>query len=190
MNLPAHQTIDITPDEERQLDGIHREFISTMRELTPKQQLARASVWAGGVRKADPLTRALAQQIVDVDTLNREASAAQEEIDFINSSQRRLGRGPTPIELARREALQQQVEQARARQLGIMERDFSTARRKAAVEFRERAARQANEAKLAESIARQTAEAEQAAIDARAAAIVRGKRLGAGNPPSRAGEAQ
>jgi hypothetical protein len=190
MNLPAHQTIDITPDEERQLDGIHREFISTMRQLTPKQQLARASVWAGGVRKADPLTRALAQQIVDVDTLNREASAAQAEIDWINSSQRRLGRGPTPIELARREALQQQVEQARARQLGIMERDFSTARRKAAVEFRERAARQAKEAKLAEAITRQTAEAEQADIEARAAAVVRGKRLGAGKQPSRANEAQ
>jgi hypothetical protein len=190
MKLPAYQAIQLTADEERQLEAVRREFISEMNQLTPKQQLARATVIAGGIRQRDALTRALARQIVDVDKLNRQASAAQEEVDWINSSQRRLGRGPTPIELARREALQQQIEQARARQVGIMERDFSGAKRKAVVEFREAAQRRDRENRLAEAITRQTAASEQADIEARAAAVVRGKRLGAGKAPSRAGEAQ
>jgi hypothetical protein len=113
MKIPAHLTIEIAPDEERQLNATHRAFIAEMEQLTPQQRLARATVIAGGIRKRDPLTRALAQQLVDVDRLNSEAKAAQEEIDFINSSQRRLGHGPTPIQLARREVLQRQVEETR-----------------------------------------------------------------------------
>jgi hypothetical protein len=190
MKIPAHLTIEIAPDEERQLNATHRAFIAEMEQLTPQQRLARATVIAGGIRKRDPLTRALAQQLVDVDRLNSEAKAAQVEIDFFNSSQRRLGHGPTPIQLARREVLQRQVEETRARQIGIAEQSFDSARRKAVVEFREAAERRDREQRLADSVARQTAEAEQAAIDARAAAIVRGKRLGAGKNTGRAGEAQ
>jgi hypothetical protein len=190
MKLPAYQTIDITTDEERQLDGIHRDFLSEMRQLDSKAQLARATVIAGGLRQRDPLTRALARQLVDIDKLNREAKAAQEEVDYINSSRRRTGLDPSPSDLARRETLQRQIEEARARQLGIMETDFSSAKRKAVVQFREQAAERVKQQRLAEAIARQTVEAEAADIEARAAAVVRGKRLGLGGTPSKAGEAQ
>ena len=190
MNIPAHQAIDIAPDEERHLNSIRQDFLAEMRALTPEQQQARATVIAGGVRKRDPLTRALAQQIVDVNKLNRQVAEAQSEIDFINSSRRRIGVDPSPTELARREALLRQVEEARARQIGIMENDFSSSKRKAVVAFREQAAERQKQQRLADAIARQTAAAEQADIEARAAQLVRGKRLAAGKQPSKAGEAQ
>jgi hypothetical protein len=190
MNIPAHQAIDITPDEERHLNAIRQDFLAEMRPLDAKQQLARATVIAGGVRQRDPFTKALAMQIVEVDKLNRQAAEAQSEIDFINSSRRRIGVDPSPTELARREVLQRQVEEARARQIGIMENDFSSSKRKAVVAFREQAAERKKQQLLAEAIARQTAEAEQADIEARAAQLVRGKRLAAGKQPSKAGEAQ
>jgi hypothetical protein len=189
MKLPEYQTIEISPDEARQLEATRRQFVADMGQLTPQQRIARATVIAGGIRSADPLTRSLAQQIVDIDKLNREAQAAQDEVDFINSSRRRLGVDPSPVQLARREVLQRQVEEARARQIGIAEKDFSSAQRKAVVAWREAAARRLKEQRLAEAIARQTAEAEQADIDARAAAVVRGKRLGAGKSAGKAGEA-
>jgi hypothetical protein len=189
MNLPEYQTIEVTADEERQLDGIHRQFLADMAQLTPELRSARASVLAGGIRKSNPLTRALAQQMVDVEKLNRQAEAAQKEIDFINSSRRRRGVDPSPMELARREVLQRQVEESRARQLGLLDNDFRSDRRKAVVEFRASAARHRKEARLAEAIAEQTAAAEEADVQARAAAVVRGKRLGL-RQSNKAGEAQ
>jgi hypothetical protein len=181
--------IEIAPAEERQLDAVRREFIATMQQLTPKQQLARATVIAGGVRKSDPLTRALAQQLVDVDQLNREADAAQSEIDEINATRRLKGYDPGPAMVARRVALEEQIAQARARQIGILENDLTSARQKAVVAFREATARRDKEQRLAEAVARHTAASEQADIEARAAQLVRGKRLSAGKLP-KAGEAQ
>jgi hypothetical protein len=180
MKLPEHDTITVTADEARQLDATHREFIAEMQQLTSEQQQARATVIAGGIRQRSPLVRALAQQIVDVNKLNREAAEAEREIAEIDATHRIKGHAPTDAQLARKARLEQHIEQTRARQVGLMEVSLDSARRKTVVAWREAAARQAKEARLAESIARQTAEAEQADIDARAAVIVKAKRLGAG----------
>lgn len=181
--------VDITSDEARRLEALRQEFLATMGALTPKQQIARASVIAGGIRKADPYTRALAKQVADIDRLNREAAEAQAEIDFIDSTRRRTGLDPAPAMVARKVKLEEHVAELRARQIGITETDFTRAQQKAVLAFREEAATHERNERLAEAIARQTAEAEQADIEARAATVVRGKRIGAGKP-SKAGEAQ
>jgi len=190
MKLPAHHTIDIAPDEARRLEAVRREFLTMMQPLDGKQRMARAEVIAGGLRPTNPYTRALAQQFVDIEKLNREAVEAQSEIDEIAAHRRLKGFDPAPALVARKVALEDHIARLRARQVGIVENDLGTAKAKAVVRFREEAASSARQERLAEAIARQTAEAEQAEIEARAAQVVRGKRIGAGKQPSKAGEAQ
>jgi hypothetical protein len=187
MNIPH---IEIAPEEARQLEEVRRGFATEMSQLDRKAQLARATVIAGGIRKRDPLTRALAQQMVDVDRLNRQAEAAEREIAEIDATRRVKGYDPGPAMLGRKVQLEEHIAKLRARQIGIVESDLTSARQKAVKSFREEAQRRDKEQRLADAITRQTAEAEQADIEARAAQIVRGKRLGAGKAPSKAGEAQ
>jgi hypothetical protein len=189
LKLPEHQTIEVSAEEERRLASIHRDFIAMMEPLDAKQRIARATVIAGGLRAADPLTRALATQMVEVDKLNREAAEMQAEVDEIAATRRLKGVDPSPALLGRKAKLEEQIAQIRAKQIGIVEKDFSTDKRKAVIEFREAAAREQKQARLAEAIARKTAEAEQADIDARAAQVVHGKRIGAGKPANKSGEA-
>jgi len=194
MNLPEHMTIELSRQDEADLTAAHAKFVAEMQPLTDAQQLDRATVIAGGLRAADPYTRAMAAQVVDaakartkIETLQVELAAIEAELK--DSAYRREGwRGEV---LTRKEALTQELEHTHARLVGIAEADFDTARRKAAVQFRTARAAAAKNAAFNEAVARAEAKLEAEELAAKAEGIAKARRYGLGKAPERsAGNSQ
>ena len=196
MKLPEHMTIELGPNDKADLNAARRAFIGSMQKLTPEQQLARAQVLSSGIRESDPYTRALAKQVVDGDTARKDIENYRKELAEVERDLRQGGYRPRDPDwrgkaLVRQEELQRSIEHAHARLIGIAEDTHATAQKKAAVHFREARQRAAEAAALSEAIARQEAKLDADAIEARAEAIVRGRRLAGGRPtPRNAGESQ
>jgi hypothetical protein len=194
MNLPEHMIIELNSQDEADLSAARAKFVADMHVLTDAQKLDRAAVIAGGLREADPLTRAMAQQVVDaakartkIEGLQAELKAVEAELK--DSSYRREGwRGEV---LTRKEALTTELEHTHARLLGIAEADFTTARRKAAVHFRNARAAAAKNAAFNEAIARAEAKLEAEELAAKAEGVAKARRYGLGKAPERsAGNSQ
>ena len=89
MNFPEHLTIELDAQDHADLSAARQAFIASMSGLTPKQQLDRATVIAGGLREADPYSRALAQQVVDGAKLRDRIEASQVEVKMLEQELRR-----------------------------------------------------------------------------------------------------
>ena len=168
-------------------------FLKMMNGLTPDQQLARAEVIAGGIREADPLTRAMAKQMVEANRLNGRVEAFKKEIVSIDAMDLNAYRPRDPDfkgrMLARRRDAEQQLQQDVARIVALHEEGLGSAQLKAVAHFRDLRRHNDRQTRIAEAIARKQAERDQAEIDAIADGIVNGGRFKIGKSGS-AGHSQ
>lgn len=189
MNIPS---IEITDSDRKALAETHRAFVRDMQQLTPRQQSARASVLASGVRTADPYTRALAQQMVDAEKLKMAVEAKQAELTDIGRTDLSGYRPSDPDfrarTLARKAELEEEIERDHARYMGLLEDDHRKAKRDAIVHFRNKAAREQRERLIMEQVELATAEAEQSEIRAEALKRVNARRLRIGKGPTQGNE--
>ena len=183
----------ISPNDRADIAATRRAFIGMMQKLTPKQQSDRAQVIASGIRRADPLTRALAQQLVDVEKVRSAITAKERELAQIEQEVAQGGHRPRDPDwkgrlLARKSDLERGIKIDHAHGLALMEDPLTSAEREAAELFREQRAAAAKTQRIQEAVARKTAEADEADIDALADSIVSARRFDLGTKNS--GEAQ
>jgi len=196
MRLPEHFGIELDAQDHADLKAARTAFVASMNGLEEKQQLARATVLAKGVRPADPLSRSLAKQVVDAAAARNEIKSLQGELAEIERDLRDGGYRPRDPDwrgkaLVRQEDVRKRIEYAHARLIGIAEDDLATAQKKAAVHFRQtrEAARKA--AALKEAVARVEARLDAETIEQQAEALVRGRRMAEGRKvPRSRGESQ
>jgi hypothetical protein len=160
-----------------------------MRGLTPRQQSDRARVLASGIRRSDPLTRALAQQVVDFEGIRDRIDSTQKEIEEIDRDVATGGYRPRDPDwkgraLTRKADLERELKMEHARALDLREDPLSRAEAEFAEHFRAERAAEVRNARIRDAVARKEAEADQADIDALADRIVSGGRIALGNKNS------
>lgn len=184
---PQRPPIQITPDEDRLLAKIHREWIDKLQALPEKQRSAVIQTTAHGMFDADPYTRSLAEQLQAVASANSRITAAQQEIAQIEAmdlAAHRPGRpGFRGEMLARKAELEQKVLAEIAHVTSIAQGDHARARQEAIEHFRKADAEEAKNKAINEAADRLIVEAEQREIDKRAVAIANSKRLAQGKDP-------
>jgi hypothetical protein len=195
MKFPAHFNLKLSPNDNADLLAAQRSFIGSMRGLSEAQQLDRAKVIAGGIRPADPYTRALATQVVEGAKARGDIQRLQRDLATVEEELRQGGHRPKDphwraAALVRKDDLQRELENTHARLVGIAEDTHETAKRKAAVEFRQARQQQSRNAALKESIANMEARLDQEAIDREAEAIVKARRAGLSTSSKTAGDSQ
>jgi hypothetical protein len=171
---------NLTDADRADLKAAKDTFFNMMSKLTPDQQLARAEVLAAGMRETDPLTRALAQQVVDGHKLRSSIEAHHRELDDLDGVNLNEYRPKEPDfkgrVLSRRHAVEQLIARDMVEVVKLSEDKLEGPQRKAAEYFRELRQRNSRQAAIAEAIARKQAERDQAEIDSIADGIVNGSR--------------
>jgi hypothetical protein len=178
--MKIKDTGPLTREDEKALEAARANFHAMMAPLTPTQRSNRAHALAAGLRTTDPLTRALARQIVDAEKLSNGINAKREELQYLESQVRRGGHRPADPNwkgrfLTRKAELEDELALDHARLVGLAEDPLTGAIRDAVFHFRDERAAQAKRTRLLEAVERQRAQAEQDKIEAQAAMIVRGR---------------
>jgi hypothetical protein len=192
MNFPAHMTIELDDQDRADLAATRTAFIREMQKLSPAQQVDRATVIAGGLRPADPYTRALAQQVLDGEKLRGRITSAQAELKQLERDLRTGGvvvneRGDA---FKRQAALKEGLELDQARLIALHEERHDTAQRKAVVQFRADRAERAKAEALSEAVTRKKAELEAETVDQLAEKIARAQLAKTGRPAPKHGDSQ
>lgn len=196
MKFPEHMTVELTPQDRADLARARQNFIASMQNLTEAQQLDRATVIAGGLREADPFTRALAQQLIDASKLRDRIKSAQDGVNGLERELRRAGNGPDVnprwrgAKLSRKDDLIQGIENDHARLIALQDDTFETAQRKAAIQFRGQRAEAAKNAALKEAVVRMEQKLEAEAIERQAEQIAKARLSKSGGSFNRAGDSQ
>jgi hypothetical protein len=177
--------MEITPQERAKMQLVRNEFVKMMNRLTPQQQSDRAQVIASGIRRADPLTRALAEQFVKFERIRDGITAKEKQIEEIERDVATGGYRPRDPEwkgraLTRKADLETEIKMDHARAFALREDPLRKPEREAVEQFRAEQAAAARNERINEAVARKTAEAEQADIDALADRIVSGRRADRG----------
>ena len=185
MKLPEHMTITLDDQDKADLRAAQTSFQKSMAGLSGKEQLARARVIAGGIREADPFTRAMAKQVVDAAAHRSEIETLKAELAQTERDLRVGGYKPRDPHwrgkaLQRQEDLRARIGHAHARLVGIAEDTLATAQKKAAVHFRQARQQAAHAAAVKEAIARAEARLDAEAIDRQAEAIAKSRRMASG----------
>jgi hypothetical protein len=192
MNFPAHMTVEFNDEDRAALKSAQQAFNDGMAPLNERQRLDRATVISGGLRKSDPLTRALAEQYVSAANLKAKITAAQSEVKELERELNKGGvivrnRGEAHERLA---TLKRDVDLDQARLIALHHDTLETPRRKAAIHFREQRAEAAKNAALSEAVARKEQELAAEALDRQAEQIAKARLSKAGRGFNRAGNSQ
>ena len=195
MKFPKHFGIELDAQDKADLRAARIAFMASMQGLTGEQQLARARTTASGIREADPYTKALAKQVVDAAKARSDVERLKADLRTVEGELRDGGYRPKDphwrgAALERQETLKRDLELTFARLHALAEDDHGTAKKKAAVYFRESRERVAKTSALKEAVAQEEARLEAEDLQRRAASIAKGRRMAAGKSGRTAGESQ
>jgi hypothetical protein len=185
--------MNITPNDRQAIITTRAKFRQMMNGLTPQQQSDRARVIAGGIRRTDPLTRALAEQFVTFERIRDGIEAKQKELDQIELDVARGGHRPRDPDwkgraLTRKADLEKEINMDHAHALALREDPLSRAEAEFVDHSRAQQAAEVRNQRISEAVERKAAEADQADVDALADRIIAGRRIEQGKKNS--GEAQ